>query len=371
MKALRAEIPALANKRYFNYGGQGTMPQVAMDAVAEAYRFVQQKGPFSTAMFKWIIDELVSTRRLLAEEYGGEPDCWALTSNVTEACNIVLWGMDWQPGERLLLSDSEHVGIIGAAENIARRLKVQLDYFAVAGKSPEEILSALQSALTPQTKLVLFSHVLWNTGQNLPVADMCAMIADHGAQSLVDGAQSAGAIALDVVKTNADYYSLTGHKWICGPEGTGALYVRKDRLATLQPTYTGWRMDMTGKPGEGRIDGSRFEVATNSFALLTGWRAAIEFHKGTPDRTKLILENADRLRKGLETISGLRCFGDQRASSGLVSFAIQDKSHAKVVAELEQQHFMLRTIPNPDAVRASVHYFTTAEEIDSLIEKLR
>src|SRR4051794_32868497 len=91
----RAVIPALHNKSYFNYGGQGTMPQPVMDAVFSAYQFVQTRGPFSTAIFSWIVDELTSTRKRLATELGGTPECYVLTQNVSEGCNIVVWGMDW------------------------------------------------------------------------------------------------------------------------------------------------------------------------------------------------------------------------------------------------------------------------------------
>lgn len=368
----RREYPALANKRYFNFGGQGTLAQCALDAIVDAYKFVQEKGPFSSAMYHWMCDELAATRRSLNEELGGRPDCWAITSNVTEGCNIVMWGLEWQPGDHILLTDSEHSGVVAAVENLARRQKLQVNYFAVAEKTNEQILAGLRSAITLRTKLVVYSHVLWNTGQLLPVKEMVDLVERFGAQSLVDGAQSAGAIAMDLAKTDIDYYCITGHKWMCGPEGVGALYVRRDRLSELQPTFVGWRTNMTAAAGV--VDGSRFEVATTALPLLAGFRSALAFHRrfGNPEeREQVLLRKVSFLRHRLRELRGVRLVADHDVSSGLTSFIVDGAKHGKLVSELEKDGFMLRTIPTPDCIRASVHYFTSTEDIEALAERLR
>jgi L-cysteine/cystine lyase len=365
-------FPALANKRYFNYGGQGTMPQSALDAVANAYKLVQEKGPFSAAIFHWTLDELASTRRAIDAELGGGANCWALTSNVTEGCNMVMWGLDWQSGDHILLTDSEHNGVVAAAENLAKRQQLQVDYFAVAEKSDDEILDALRKAMTPRTKLVAYSHVLWNTGQLLPVREMVDIIAKAGAQSLVDGAQSAGVVSIDLSKTTIDYYCITGHKWMCGPEGVGALYIRSDRLTELHPTFVGWRTDMTAPPGG--VDGSRFEVATTAIPLLAGFRSALAEHQSfgvSQAREEVILKKVRRLRDGLQSVPNMRIIAAQDVRSGLTSFAIEGAKHSKLVADLEADNFMVRTIPTPDCIRASIHYFTSDEDIDALVQRIR
>jgi L-cysteine/cystine lyase len=349
------------------------MPQPALDAIFESYQYVQRTGPFSTPMFKWMFDELKETRTSLAEEFGGKPESYALTGNVTEGCNIVLWGIDWQPGDNLLLSDSEHSGVIGAAENIARRLKLELTYFPVANKSDAETVEGLKSALRPKTKLVLFSHALWNTAQVLPVEAMLDVIHQHGAQALVDGAQTAGAIEINLTGTKIDYYAITGHKWVCGPEGIGALFIREDRLSQLLPTFVGWRMDMTGGHGGRPVDGSRFEVATSAFPLFAGLRAALKFHRAqgsAAERSAMVMCNAADLREKLSQLQHVQLFGGQKADCGLVSFTVQGGKHSTIAAELESRNLMLRTIPSPDALRASTHYFTSPDEISALTDAL-
>lgn len=368
----RAGIPALANKTYFNYGGQGTIPQQAIAAVTAAFHHVQEIGPFSTPMFDWITEQIIETREDLATELGGKSECYALTANATEGCNMVLWGIEWKHGDHLLISDSEHGGVVAAAENISIRLGLHLDYFAVAEKTDEQVLEAMTSAIGPRTKLVLFSHVLWNTGQELPVEEMTAVAHAAGAQVLVDAAQSAGAVNVDLTLSGVDYYAITGHKWLCGPEGAGALYIREDRLTELQPTFVGWRKDMTGLYAKRPVDGSRFEVATSAFPLLAGLRSALAFHwsfGSSGERTNALLANARTLRSALESVGGIHLFGGE-PKSGLVSFTIPGISNSSLVADLERQKLILRTIPSPDAVRASVHYFTTSEEIFRLADAL-
>jgi L-cysteine/cystine lyase len=370
---IQSDFPALSNKRYFNYGGQGTLPQCAIDAIAGAYKYVQEVGPFSNAIFHWMYDEIGATRRALNEELGGEPDCWAITASVTEGCNIVMWGLDWHEGDRILLTDSEHNGVVGAAENLAKRHKLSLDYFAVAEKTEAEILDALRAAMTPRTKLVVFSHVLWNTGQVLPIEAMVDIVERFGAQALVDGAQSAGVIAMDLSKTDIDYYAITGHKWLCGPEGVGALYIRQDRLTQLHPTFVGWRTDMTAHGG--RVDGSRFEVATTALPLLAGFRSALTFHRdkgGTPEeREQLIRQRSERLRRKLSAIApNPRLITHADEGSGLTSFAVEGKKHSSIVHDLEAKHYLLRTIPTPDAIRASTHYFTSEADVDALVDAI-
>lgn len=371
---IRQQIPALSTKRYFNYGGQGTIPAPALEKIAASYRDVQEKGPFSNNMFRWMCEELDETRRLLATELGGNPRSYAITSNVTEGCNIVLWGIDWKPGDRLLLSDSEHGGVISAVENIARRLDLRVEQFAVKEKSEEEIVAALSESLAKEpARLVLYSHVLWNTGQRLPVTRLNRIAHEAGAQVLVDGAQSAGVVDSEIVQSNCDYYAITTHKWLCGPEGIGALFIREDRLEELEPTFVGWRKDMTGLFAKKPVDGSRFEVATAPFPLLAGFREAVAFHRrygSALEQSRLILEGAAKLRAALAATGCVEVIDGTSASSGLVTFKVSGAEPGRVVSELESQNLMLRTIPGLNAVRASVHYFTTFEEIDALVSAI-
>ena len=116
----RQQFPALANKAYFNYGGQGPMPQAALDAILAAYERIQTQGPFGLKTSELVGRESNLTRQAIASELGVTAATIALTENVTAGCNIALWGLNWQPGDRILISDCEHPGVIASIKEIGR-----------------------------------------------------------------------------------------------------------------------------------------------------------------------------------------------------------------------------------------------------------
>jgi L-cysteine/cystine lyase len=371
------QFPALANKAYFNYGGQGPMPQAALDAILAAYQTIQSQGPFGLKTNEWVVREANLTRQTIGSELGVTADSIALTENVTMGCNIALWGIDWQPGDRILLSDCEHPGIIASIKEICRRFQVGIDLFPLlATLNTGDPVAVITAHLQPQTRLVVFSHVLWNTGQVVPVAEIAAAIRQYPSerpiQILIDAAQSVGLLPLKLDELGVDFYAFTGHKWWCGAEGVGGLYVRPEARASLQPTFIGWRSLDYGLPNLPLIGDSRqYEVATSAYPLYCGLRAAIATHQAwgnAIDRYSKIVSLATYLWEGLQQIPGITCLSQTAPQSGLVSFQVATRNHAKLVQSLEQNNFYLRTIVDPDCIRACTHYFTTTAEIDNLIE---
>lgn len=122
----RQQFPALANKAYFNYGGQGPLPQASLDAIFQSYDYVQRYGPFSQQINRWINQEETLTRNAFAAELGIAPETLTITEDVTVGCNIALWGIQWQPGDHLLLSDCEHPGIIATVQELQRRFGIEV-----------------------------------------------------------------------------------------------------------------------------------------------------------------------------------------------------------------------------------------------------
>jgi L-cysteine/cystine lyase len=375
----RQQFPALANKAYFNYGGQGPMPQPALDAIFAAYQAIQSQGPFGLKTSEWVMHESNLTRQAIATELGVMPESIALTENVTVGCNIALWGIDWQPGDQILLSDCEHPGVIASIQAICRRFGVIVDTFPLlATLNTGDPVTVITSQLTPQTRLVVFSHVLWNTGQVLPLAEIAAGIRQYPTEKpiriLVDAAQSVGLLPLQLDELGIDFYAFTGHKWWCGPEGVGGLYIAPAARASLEPTFIGWRGLDYSQPNLPLVgDSRRYEVATSAYPLYCGLRAAIATHQAwgsAIERTTKIVELATYLWHSLQQLPQIKCLSDLAPRSGLVSFQVSSGHHAKLVKALEERHFYLRTIVDPDCIRACTHYFTTTTEIDALIECL-
>src|SRR5262249_30290753 len=156
-----------------------------------------------------------------------------LTTSTTEGCNIVVTGLRLSPEDEVVTTDAEHPGLLmpllasGAQVRKAR----------VMERPASEALQAVLEVVTRCTKLVALSHVLWLNGHVMPLADIKRQT---GLPLLVDGAQSVGAIAVDA--SVADWYTVSGQKWLCGPETTGALYIADD--STLRPQMQGFASSM-------------------------------------------------------------------------------------------------------------------------------
>lgn len=374
LRECRGSIPALKNKRYFNFGGQGTLPQPALDAIMAAYQYVQTNGPFSMHMFDWLADEFAKTRQMLATEFGGDANSYVLTQNTTEGCNIAAWGLDWQAGDSILLTDCEHHSLVEIAEVLNKRKGVKVEYVKVLGLGEKAILDAVEQALHKRVKLFAFSHVLWNTGAALPLKQIAELCRQHGVQTLIDGAQSIGAIPVNIAQYGIDYYAFTGHKWLCGPEGVGALFISPGRLEQLEPTFTGWRATEMMPRGHQGPHPARFEVATAPFPLLAGLRAAIEFHNrwgNIEQRFKRIQSNARVLRQLLtQTGRQFEPISSGQPQSGLVTFNAHVKNPVELVRKCEELGHFLRPIPEPKSIRASLHYFTDPHEIEEFVRSL-
>lgn len=378
----RQNFPGVNNKTYFNYGGQGILPRSSLDAILSTYQFLEDNGPFSIKANAWIQEKTALLRQDLAKELGTTPETLTITDNVTAGCNIVLWGLDWQAGDHLLMTDCEHPGVIGIVEALVDRFGITYSTCPIAATLNEgDPAQVIRKHLTPKTRLVLVSHLLWNTGQVLPLSEIMKVcrqyLGDYPVQVLVDAAQSAGSLSLNLSELDVDYYAFTGHKWFCGPSGVGGLYVNPLLIADLRPTYVGWRGITYGKQGEmtgWKTDGSRFEIATSAYPQFEGLRAAIAVHQSagnSQERYQQICQNSSYLWEGLKQIPQLTCLKNTPPEAGLVSFAVKNElSQAVLVQNLEKEGFFVRTIGSPNCIRACCHYFTSPEEIDGLLKKI-
>ena len=376
----RRQFPALDNKTYFNYGAHGTLPRPAMDAVLDSWEYMQKWGPFSTEINDWMQQEAGRTIACFATHLGATSETIALTENVTTGCNIVLWGLDWQQGDHILISDCENPGIVAAIQEVARRFRLHVSTFRVETSEAGTIESIARS-LRSNTRLVVISHVLWNTGQVLPltkIAELCRAnrIAQGRTLLLVDGAQSVGVLPLKLADCGTDFYAFTSHKWLCGPEGVGGLFVAPESLEFVQPTFVGWRSVKIDE-GDGSFSwqpgAARFHVSTSAYPLFAGLRRAIGIHDEfapIEKRCARILELSryawERLRK-----ADIECLQESPPEVGFVFFRSKAGPPHNVVRYLETQNCYTRVMYDPECVRLSLHYFTTRNEVGRLIDLIQ
>jgi L-cysteine/cystine lyase len=371
---IRDQLPALKRIAFLNTGSCGPMPRVVADSMAEAARHEFEQGRANVADYIAFQDVIQQVRAAQARLFGVGSESIALTHNTTEGMNIITWGIEWQPGDEIVTTTLEHEGSLYALYMVKMRRGIVLR-FADVGNGADP-LPAIERAFSSRTRLLVISHVSYSSGTRFPLEEIVDLAHDRGVMVAVDGAQSAGAFALDLRALNVDFYAISGQKWLCGPEGTGALYVRSDRLADLQPTYVGynsfksqdWRGYFLPTPGA-----ARFSTAAIYRPGVIGQLASLNWFQETVDPSWAygrIDRMAGRCRELLQDLDEVRILTPADRQAGLVNFILQGWSPRRMTAlvpVLLKHGYLIRPITHePYCLRVSVGFFNTEQELAGL-----
>ncbi|QIN82119.1 aminotransferase class V-fold PLP-dependent enzyme [Rubrobacter tropicus] len=366
----REDFPALADNdfAYLNSGASGPPPRSVIDAMRGADDLCSGPAYLEGAgLFARQADANTRAREAAASLVNAGPNDVALTQNTTHGMNLGVAAIDWREGDEVVSTATEHPGCLMPLHAAARRFGVKVHL-----AEPPVTAEKVEAALTPQTRLIALSHVDWTNGEVLPLEEICALARDRGILTLVDGAQSVGNIPVDVPATGADMYAFTGHKWVLGPEGMGAFYVRPN-LPVHSPNVgylslpSPYDFDKAGDY-DLRPDARRFEASTMSAALAGGFAEAA---RGVRERGEAgfgeIRRKADLLMDLLSGLPRVTLRSPRPAHSGLVSFEIGGVEAKEAAERLLRQRFVLRYVPaRVPYVRASTHLFNTGEELEGL-----
>jgi L-cysteine/cystine lyase len=347
----RAAFPVLERIAYLNAGSMGPLSRATAAAIAEQARREVEHGRGGRPYYDAMLDVREAVRARLAALLGVDPANMALTSSTTDGCNVVLAGLGLRPGAEVVTTDAEHPGLLAPLHASGARVVV----VEVATRPAEEALERLVAAVTPRTRLLAVSHVLWTTGQVLPVPELKAATR---LPVLVDGAQSVGAIA--VAAGDVDFYTVSCQKWLCGPDPLGGLYVRDlDSLRVALPTYFSVRSIRRDGSFVPRETAARFDSGWLAVPSLAGLVAALD---GAPEwRYERAAETARRCRELLaervEVVTG---------DATLVSF-VPPGDPAETVARAYEQGVVIRDLPGTGWLRASCGYWTSEEDLERLV----
>ena len=366
-------FPALATNAhvYLNTGSSGPPPYFVIEAMREADDLCS--GPAyleGVGLFARQSEYATRAREAAARLVGAAADDVALTQNTTHGMNLGVASIDWREGDEVVSATTEHPGCLMPLHNLKRRFGVKVRLV-----SPPVTPEKIELSLTPASRLVALSHVDWTNGRVLPLEEICALASDRGVLTLIDAAQSVGNVEVDVPATGADMYAFTGHKWVLGPEGMGAFYVRPG-LPVHSPNVGIMSLpadfDMDGDYGL-RPDARRFEASTMSPALAAGFAAAARAaHERGSGGFGQIRHRADLLMDLLSELPRVTVRSPRPAESGLVSFEIEGVGARDAAERLLEQGFVLRHIPGPSSyVRASTHLFNTEDELEALAQAVR
>lgn len=374
-ESLRAGIPALQRCTYMNTGTSGPLHDRVVARIRELLQHEVEQGAAAPEILGAGFHEGAALKAALSALFGCRSDDLALTQNATQGLTVVAAGYPWQPGDEILTTDQEHVSGLVPWFSLARHRGVVVRVLP-AGADPDATVRAFADAITPATRLLAFSHVSYSTGVRLPAERLCKLARERGVLSAIDGAQAAGALAVDLDALGCDFYALPGQKWLMGPDGTGAFYVRPESLERLQPPALGWasvsRYDLQG--GYDLFPSARrFETATTNTPLAGGLRAAVELalEIGRERIAGRVLELAAGLKERLARVPGVTVItpAEPERSAGLVSLTVAGVDAETAAQKLwREQHLLCRSIPDPYCLRFSTHAFNTEEELDRAAE---
>jgi selenocysteine lyase/cysteine desulfurase len=351
----RAQFPVLDRLSYLNSGTEGPVPRAAAEVVRLRIDLETDGGRCGRQYFEETMRLRDEARAGYASVLGCDSSEVALTGSTTDGVNTVIAGLDLRPGDEVLTTDQEHPGLLAplARARVRHGIDVRVVPFAeIAGE------------VSPKTRLIACSHVSWVGGE---VVDVPALAAT-GVPVLLDAAQALGAVPVDVRALRCDFYAASGQKWLCGPEGSGCLYVRAERLEDLLVPWPGYAsladagnaLQSDWAEGVARLDHGFPAGMRNAWALASlGVFEAVGWEWVHSRAASLAAGLAERLAE-----RGLRV--RPRGRSTLVSWHADDAQAE--VERLSGEGIIVRSIPAFGVVRASVGAWSSEEELERLVE---
>ncbi len=373
LPAVRARLPVLASTTYLNSGAVGPLCLPAARALADWAEAAPRRARGSLEGFGRVAARAAALRAAAGRLVGAGPEAVALTANTTQGVNLAAWGIDWRAGDEIVTTALEHPGLTVPLAVIARRSGARLRVIA-ARDAGGDLERAVAGVAGPRTRLVALSHVAWTTGAALDVAGAARAARAAGALVVVDGAQAVGTIPVDPAALGADAYAFPAHKWLLGPEGLGALWVRPEAMERIDVSVAGLE-SAAGGAAHGE-DGAmephpgarRYEASTAPAALLVAWEAALAWlaELGWPWIHGRVREAQAATRAALAAIEGVEVLTPPGPQAGLVTFTVAGRAPAEAAAELAAKGVVVRSLVRPEALRASVGFFTDEADVARL-----
>jgi cysteine desulfurase/selenocysteine lyase len=394
-QTIREDFPVLRQKVhgqpliYFDNAATTQKPRPVLEALrhyyehdnANVHRALHELSTRATAAYE-------AARQRVADYIGAATaDEIVFTRGTTEGINLVAqaWGGKFiRSGDVILLTEMEHHSNLVPWQLLAERSGARLRFVPVK-KDGTLALDQLLPLLTPEVKLFAFTHVSNSLGTINPVAELCEKAHAVGALTLIDGAQSAGHMPVDVQELGCDFYAFSGHK-MCAPTGIGALYARAEIVESIPPWHGGGEMIVSVALEKSLFKKAphRFEAGTPNIAGAIGLAAAIDYIDNI-GRTTIFEHDAELAAYAVEQMAklpGMRVLGPAGQRGAIVGF-VMDSVHPHDLTTFADRRGLalrgghhcnqplMRKFNLPGTTRASFYFYNTKEEVERMIEILR
>ncbi len=374
---IRQEMPAATSRIYLNTGTFGPIPTCAMQAMQQLMQQEWQDGRLGKTAFQSAADVSQSARRGVARLLHADEQEIALTSNTGEGLNIISHGINWHAGDEVITTNHEHISALAPLYQLRDRFGIIIRVADLGPRADRSALDAIEELVSERTRLIVLSHVTWTTGAVLDIVPVARLSKARGIPVLIDGAQSAGAIPIDVKALEVDFYAIPMQKWLCGPGGTGALYASQQAAHYVASTYVGYMSVNHEEDEEWALyqHAQRFEVGGRSVVAIAGQDAVLRWFEDSVGYEWIFTRIAQLhtyAYQCLSQIAGLALLTPQPGTSGLIAFTLAGLDDGEVVNQLQERYSIyIRNLPSTHALRVSTGFYNTSEEIDKLAQALQ
>ena len=378
IEMIRAAMPVVTRAVYLNTGTNGPLARHTHDAILDYARIEFEQGRIGQPAYDRFSNVMDETRALIAELLGCASEEVALTHNTTEGMNIALLGLDWRAGDELITANSEHEGGLNPAALLKTRYGVKVIYTDIGLCNCDPIFS-LRRALSPRTKAVVISHASWATGAILPMRELCEMAHRVGAMVICDAAQACGMVPSNVYELGVDAYAISGQKWLCGPDGTGALFLRRELFPKFQNTFAGYgslkkRVTRADAEIEFVESAQRYQYASHYMPSVKGLATSLKWLRdeiGWEWIYRRTRELGQYAYDALSQINGVKMYMPRDQIAGLIHFTVDGIAPADLTAKLFEQNILIRHTPEPTMNRVATGFYNTEQDIAQLVNGIQ
>ena len=364
LKNIRSSLGLKKGLVYMNTGSLGPTPSWVTQKEFDLIRELELNpvnnnwGPLGDRM------ELVRSKA--AVFLNCESSEVVLTRNTTEGLNMISATLSLKQGDEILTTGSEHGGAengINYAAKVSGATIVKVD-LPMPAMNKEEVIAKIVNAITDNTKVLLLSQVTTIEGMQMPLEEISNAIRGKDIYFIVDGAQSAGMLQIDLKKMDVDAFATSGHKWLMGPKETGLLFVKKSSQDRIQPVFT-----FSGFQTYSASSGTRNVAHQIALGEMLDWH--MQF--GTQQIENTALQLGQYCYEKLSAVKNIKIISpsDRSLRSALISFTLQKSTNRELYNHLKSKNIIVKVLPKHNAVRLSNHIFNTEGEVDKTISEIQ
>lgn len=367
-----------SGKIYLNNASVSLVPHTCIQAMNDFLIDYNSLGPDSLDSDSFVNDKLRSTRNVISQIIKCRPEELVLTQSTTDGLNIVSNGIKTNSNSNIIIRDSFHEHHANFFPWLKLGKQITLKNLGIDDNGFFKI-DELEKLIDNDTKLVVLSHALYNTGAILPVEETGKILEEKNIPFCVDSAQTVGCLNVDVNSIKCDFMSFNGSKWLCGPMGTGLFYCKKSSSDLLEPKTIGGESAMIydGDKIAFKDIPDKFQTGFRNYVGMVGLEASAKYllQFGISNIRKKVIRLANQLRQELTRIRGISLYGPENHEkrTSIVSFNLAGIEPAELVQRLEKQNIVLaqREIFEKKIVRASPHFFNTEDDIQKVVDAIK